>query len=73
MVKNRAREMAPRRQARYQAGNQMRRLLNQAAHAAVNTKGSLLELLYRRFVGRLGPRAAIGAIAHRLRRLAWKD
>ena len=55
------------------SGNrQMRRLLNQAAHAAVNTKGSTFELLYRRFVGRLGHAQAIGAIAHRLCRLVWK-
>ena len=50
----------------------MRRLLNQAAHAAVKTKGSLFELLYRRFVVRLGHAQAIGAIAHRLCRLVWK-
>ena len=50
----------------------MRRLLNQAAHAAVKTKGSIFELLYRRFVGRLGHAQAIGAIAHRLCRLVWK-
>ena len=51
---------------------QMRRLLNQAAHAAVKTKGSLFEVLYRRFVVRLGHAQAIGAIAHRLCRLVWK-
>jgi transposase len=51
---------------------QMRRLLNQAAHAAVKTKGSIFELLYRRFVGRLGHAQAIGVIAHRLCRLVWK-
>ena len=51
---------------------QMRRLLNQAAHAAVKTKGSIFELLYRRFVVRLGHAQAIGAIAHRLCRLVWK-
>jgi len=50
----------------------MRRLLNQAAHAAVKSKGTLFELLYRRFVGRLGHAQAIGAIAHRLCRLVWK-
>jgi transposase len=55
------------------SGNrQMRRLLNQAAHAAVKTKGSIFELLYRRFVVRLGHAQAIGAIAHRLCRLVWK-
>ena len=50
----------------------MRRLLNQSAHAAVKTKGSIFELLYRRFVARLGHGQAIGAIAHRLCRLVWK-
>jgi transposase len=51
---------------------QMRRLLNQAAHAAVKTKGSIFELLYRRLVVRLGHAQAIGAIAHRQCRLVWK-
>ena len=61
------------RSHRAPSGNkQMRRLLNQAAHAAIKTKGSLFELLYRRFVGRLGHGQAIGAIAHRLCRLVWK-
>jgi transposase len=51
---------------------QMRRLLNQAANAAVKTKGSIFELMYRRLVVRLGHAQAIGAIAHRLCRLVWK-
>jgi transposase len=51
---------------------QMRRLLNQAANAAVKTKGSLFEIVYRRLVVRLGHQQAIGAIAHRLSRLVWK-
>ena len=51
---------------------QMRRLLNQAANAAVKTKGSIFELLYRRLVVRLGHAQTIGAIAHRLCRLIWK-
>ena len=51
---------------------QMRRLLNLAANAAVKTKGSLFELVYRRLVVRLGHAQAIGAIAHRLCRLVWK-
>jgi hypothetical protein len=50
----------------------MRRLLNQAANAAVKTKGSIFELTYRRLVVRLGHAQAIGAIAHRLCRLVWK-
>jgi len=51
---------------------QMRRVLNQAANAAVKTKGSLFEIVYRRLVPRLGHAQAIGAIAHRLCRLIWK-
>ena len=51
---------------------QMRRVLNQAANAAVKTKGSLFQLAYRRLVPRLGHAQAIGAIAHRLCRLIWK-
>ena len=51
---------------------QMRRLLNQAANAAVKTKGSIFEVVYRRLVVRLGHAQTIGAIAHRLCRLVWK-
>ena len=51
---------------------QMRRLLNQAANAAVKTKGSIFELGYRRLVVRLGHAQAIGAISHKLCRLVWK-
>lgn len=51
---------------------QMRRLLNQAANAAVRYKGSVFEILYRRHVPRLGHQQTIGVIAHRLCRLVWK-
>ena len=51
---------------------QMRRVLNQAAHAAVKTKSSIFEVVYRRLVPRLGHAQAIGAITHRLCRLIWK-
>jgi transposase len=51
---------------------QMRRVLNQAANAAVKTKGSIFQLVYRRLVPRLGHAQAIGAIANRLSRLIWK-
>ena len=51
---------------------QMRRLLHQAANAAVKTKGSIFELVYRRKVPHLGHAQAIGAIANRLCRLIWK-
>jgi transposase len=49
----------------------MRRLLNQAANAAVKAKGSIFEIVYRRSVPRLGHNQAIGAIAHRQCRLIW--
>jgi len=50
---------------------QMKGLLNQASNAAVKTKGSIFEFIYRRLVVRLGHAQAIGAIAHRLCRLIW--
>jgi transposase len=49
----------------------MRRILNQCANAAVKTKGSIFEIVYRRLVSRLGHNQTIGAIAHRLCRLIW--
>lgn len=50
----------------------LRRLLNQAANAAVRMKGSIFEMTYRRFVPRMGHNKAIWAIAHRLCNLIWK-
>jgi len=50
---------------------QMRRILNQAANAAVKQKGSIFEIVYHRLVPRLGHNKTIGAIAHRLCRLIW--
>jgi len=49
----------------------MRRILNQAANAAVRLKGSIFQIVYRRLVPRLGHHQTIGAIAHRLCRLIW--
>jgi transposase len=49
----------------------MRRLLNQAANAAARTKGSIFEIVYRRYVPRLGHNQTIGTIAHRQCRLIW--
>lgn len=49
----------------------MRRILNQAANAAVRLKGSIFEIVYRRLVPRLGHHQTIGAIAHRFCRLIW--
>jgi transposase len=50
---------------------QMRRLLDQAAHAAVKVKGSIFEVTFHRLLPRLGYKQAIWAIAHRLCRLLW--
>jgi transposase len=51
----------------------MRRLLNQAANAAVKVKGSIFEIVYRRLVPRLGHNKTIGAIAHRRRRVSTRQ
>jgi len=50
----------------------LRRILNQAAHAAVKKKGSHFQEVFRRLLPRLGYKAAIWAVAHRLCRLVWK-
>ena len=50
----------------------MRRVLNQAAHAAARKKGSYFQALFRRLLPRLGYKSAIWAIAHRLCRVVWK-
>lgn len=57
---------------RPKGNRQMRGLLNQAANAAVKYKGSVFQMLYRRYVSRLGHHKTIGVIAHRLCRLIWK-
>jgi transposase len=54
-------------------GNRMmRRVLTLVANAAVKSKGSVFQNLYRKFVVRMGHNKAIWAIAHRLCRLTWK-
>src|SRR5262252_9102204 len=55
-----------------QGNRHMRRILNQAANAAAKLKGSIFEILYRRYVPRLGHNQTIGIIAHKLCRLVWK-
>jgi transposase len=50
----------------------VRRILTQAAQAAVKKKGSHFQSLFRRFLPSLGYKGAIWAIAHRLGRLVWK-
>jgi transposase len=49
----------------------MRRILNQAANAAVRMKGCIFQIVYRRLAPRMGHKQAIGAIAHRMCRLIW--
>lgn len=54
-------------------GNQyVRRILSEAAHAAVKKKGSHFQNVFRRFLPRLGYKGAIWVVAHRLARLVWK-
>jgi len=60
------------RSKRSPKGNrQMRRILYEAANAAVKHKGSIFEIVYRRLVLRLGHNKTIGAIANRLCQLIW--
>jgi len=49
----------------------MRRILNQAANAAVKAKGTIFEIVYRRMVPRLGHKQTIGVVAHRQCLLIW--
>lgn len=59
--------------ARSPKGNRyVRKLLTQAAQAAVKKKGCFYQSLFRRFLSRLTYKGAIWAIAHRLGRLVWK-
>jgi transposase len=61
------------RSRRSPRGNrQMQRILNQAAKAAVKYKGSIFQILYRRYVPRMGHNQTIEIIAHKLCRLVWK-
>lgn len=50
----------------------VRRILTQAAQAAVKKKGGHFQTVFRRLLPRLGYKGAIWAIAHRLCRLLWK-
>ncbi len=50
----------------------VRKILTQAAHAAVKKKGCHFQSLFRRFLPKLGCRGAIWVVAHRLARLVWK-
>jgi transposase len=50
----------------------LRRVLNQAAHAAVKKNGSHFQAVFRHLLPRLGYQSAVWAIAHRLCRVVWK-
>ena len=50
----------------------LRRVLNQAAHAAVAKKGSHFQAVFRRLLSRLGYQSAIWAVAHWLCRVVSK-
>jgi transposase len=50
----------------------VRRLLTQAAQAAVKKKGSYFQSLFRKFLPRLHYNGAIWVVANRLARLVWK-
>ena len=50
----------------------VRRILTQAAHAAVNKQNSHFQSVFRRLLPRLGYKKAVWAIANRLGRLVWK-
>jgi transposase len=50
----------------------MRRILTQAAHAAIKANGSIFQDVYRRLVPRLGYQKAIWAVADKLCRVLWK-
>lgn len=61
------------RSSRSPKGNRnLRRLLTQAAHAAVKTKGSIFAVRFQRLRHGLEYAEAIWAVAHRLCRLIWK-
>lgn len=50
----------------------VRRILTEAAQAAVKKKGSHFQNVFRRFLPKLGYKGAIWVVAHRLARLVWK-
>lgn len=61
------------RSSRSPKGNRfVRRILTQAAQAAVKKKGSFWQRTFRRWLPRLGYARALWAIAHKLCRLVWK-
>jgi transposase len=51
---------------------QMRRILSEAAHAAIKQKGNIFEVKFRRFLSRMEYQEAVWAVAHFMCRLVWK-
>jgi transposase len=49
----------------------LRRVLTQVAWAAVRTKGSFFQALFRKLTPRLGTQKALWAVAHRLSHVLW--
>lgn len=61
------------RSSRSPKGNKyLRRVLTEAAQAAVKTKGSHFQVVFRRLLPRLGYKQALWAVVHRLCRVVWK-
>lgn len=50
----------------------LRRVLTEAAQAAVKTKGSHWQVVFQRLLPRLGYKPALWAVVHRLCRIVWK-
>jgi len=50
----------------------LRRVLTEVAQAAVKTKGSHYQIVFRRLLPRLGYKQALWAVVHRLCRMVWK-
>lgn len=50
----------------------LRRILTQAAQAAIKKKGCHFQNVFRKLLPRLGYKGALWAVAHRLCRLVWK-
>jgi transposase len=66
-------ESAEENSSRSARGNKyLRRVLNQAAHAAVKKNGSHFQAVFRHLLAWLGYQSAVWAIAHRLCRVVWK-
>lgn len=50
----------------------MRRILDQAAHAAIHTKGTIFEVKFQGFVRHMKYKEAVWAVAHFMCRIIWK-